>query len=242
MTPRRDSKGFSLIELLVVLAIISILAALLMPALMAARSTARDTRCMTNLKAIGNALMLYLTHYENYIPACGPQGEGTDYQEWYRAFLPYLERWEIYECPSKITSMRDVPGGPGEGDHTVNYGMNFQFPGTDPEHDLMGGAIQMDNVVDSSKVLFICDGALFEGAVDTASISEAVELPDSIVGGGLYFMTNVPAGKPTASPRHRGRTMCLFLDGHVEAVETRRIFAVERGRSGCFYDAQMYEF
>ena len=245
----RSTNGVTLVELLVVTAIISVLAALLLPALTGARATARDTKCMANLKSIGNALMLYLTHHENFIPACGPEGDGTDYQQWYRAFLPYLDRWEIYECPSKATAKSDVPGSVSGGEaaadtdyHTVNYGMNFQFPGADPDNDLMGGTIQMADVVAPAQVLFICDGALFEGGLDTASINDAIELPDSIIDGALHFTTSVSPGRATASPRHRGHTMCLFLDGHVKAVQAKRIFAVERGLPDCFYDAKMHEF
>jgi len=226
-----------------------VLAGLLMPALTGARATARDTKCMANLKSIGNALMLYLMQNENFIPACGPQGDSAEYQHWYRALLPYLDTWEVFECPSKAIAKRDVPGkfsgddaSPDTDYHTVNYGMNFQFPDDDPDNDLMGGAIQMDNIVAPAQVLFICDGAIFEGALDTASINNAVELPDSIIDGALYFMTSVSPGYATASPRHRGHTMCLFLDGHVRAVQAKTIFAVERGLPNCFYDAKMYEF
>lgn len=59
-------KEFTLIELLIVVAIISILAALLLPALGRARKTAGITKCLSNLKQIGTTLVLYADSYKEW--------------------------------------------------------------------------------------------------------------------------------------------------------------------------------
>lgn len=56
--------GFTLVELLVVMAVIAILAALLMPALQAAMERARRSKCINNLKQIGDAKEMYLLNYK----------------------------------------------------------------------------------------------------------------------------------------------------------------------------------
>src|SRR5450759_2619705 len=66
--------GFTLIELLVVIAIIAILAAILFPVFARARAKAQQTVCLSNLKQIGLAFMMYASDWKQKLPghrACG---------------------------------------------------------------------------------------------------------------------------------------------------------------------------
>jgi len=79
-------RGFSLIELLVVIFIIATLTGLLLPNLMSARQRARDTRRKQDLEAIKNSLRLYYNDNQGY-PDAGDFSFGTSWGE-YMARVP----------------------------------------------------------------------------------------------------------------------------------------------------------
>jgi len=89
----KPTRGVSLIEMLVVMAIVSLLAALLLPALGAAREAARRTTCLNNLKQIGLALHLHADARRQLPPGRGVPLPRIFSPQAY--LLPYLERESV---------------------------------------------------------------------------------------------------------------------------------------------------
>lgn len=108
--------AFTLIELLVVIAIIAILAAILFPVFAQAREKARQTACLSNLKQIGTAMMMYVQDYDEIFPSQSYDGvniadgmpvlnsgiagaSGFNYKD---RVLPYTKNEQIWLCPTNI--------------------------------------------------------------------------------------------------------------------------------------------
>jgi len=102
---RRKRAGFTLVELLVVIAVIAILAALLLPALAKAKESARRSRCASNLKQIVLAAGIYADENDDRFPAQPSDGvavitTGGDGRNYYDLLMPLANNPEVWICPS----------------------------------------------------------------------------------------------------------------------------------------------
>lgn len=91
-----------MIELLVVIAIIAILAAILFPVFSRAREKARSVSCLSNMKQLGIAAMMYAQDYDDmYLPHCHrPIMSEPPTLYWFEIIQPYVRNKQILACPS----------------------------------------------------------------------------------------------------------------------------------------------
>lgn len=142
------ARNFTLVELLVVIAVIAILTGILLPALSKARETGRRIVCASNMRNIYQGCMLYVTDYNNYLPYTIDRGEhiycvneylgqslnGGAANDQYKQ-LAFGRPVGLYFCPSVSVPPQSSPcwtGGTSVATYYVSSYMQTCQSGTDP--------------------------------------------------------------------------------------------------------------
>jgi prepilin-type processing-associated H-X9-DG protein len=199
-----------------VIGIIALLLAILMPSLSTARAQALRVKCSSNLRSLGQALMMYAHENKGYIPRDYSHGT-TQRRFWAEklarmmrypmppeqpvgdlagdvAMRPFLERIEMFQCPAFPNDRQSV-------DFVLN-GWDINNPGGQ-----VGTFLKITSLRKSAELIMMTE-ANKNRPLDTLALHD-VWKPEH-----LPKQSEV---RVLDDQRHKGLTHVLYVDGHVEA-------------------------
>ena len=197
---RNFSRAFTLIELIIVMAVIAILATIAYPVLLGVQEKAKVTKDMNNLRQIGIATQLYLNDNDGAFP-------GSATVAWMGQLHPkYLAAWNIFQSPFDVRASSEV----GDATTPVSYGINANiYPA--PNYT----AISTDKISNAS--IFI----LFAPAqASTATVTFQGTALTGLPGVTVLQAASAPGGAALGGTHSsRRKVNALFADLHLENME-----------------------
>lgn len=212
--------GFSLVELLVVLAVVTVLVALGGAAWQSAREHSRRVQCLHTLRSLGQGLLLYASDHGGELPRSYHSAGAQREPGWASSVMPYLgeEPPEDYAAWGRLFNRRfRCPADPNRDPSRYSYGLNVYFE-LDPEGDSYPGSPRTYRRISSL-------------AYPARTILLAEVRPEPWAD---HFMCHLwrsatAARNALAVPRHRRKNHFLFADGAARPLTEAETYPTQTG-------------
>lgn len=217
----RAPKAFTLVELLVTVAIIGVLVGLLLPAIQAARAAARRAACANNLKQIGLAFHLYMENRNGRFPRSSHSAFAHRELPWEYSIATILDPTAVPETgqlpPDLVEGVYRCPEDDRRYSGRWSYGKNVWFELNSAETgDLVGMAEGptypfLRSVPATSRTVLVAE-------IELASLADHVMAH-------LWYVGGAPE---VAAERHASVANYLWVDGHVSPQQFADTFDMEQ--------------
>lgn len=208
-------RGFTLVELLIALAVIGLLAALAFPALGQAIHKARLVQCTATLSKLGKSLHAYILDHDGTFPRSFHSAGSYSEPGWSAAVAPYMGL-PAANTPAEWTAQFNSHYRCPEHNETdpllFSYALNVHFE-LDPLGDSYAGSPRtwrrLAAVPDPGKTIFVAETRPTYGGDHVMS----------------HLWVSPAAAQNALSSRHEGRPNFLFVDGSVRSMRPEETFA-----------------
>jgi prepilin-type processing-associated H-X9-DG protein len=224
--PQGGRKGpgapsFSMVEMLVVAAIISIMIAIITPAYRSIKEDAQRVQCLSNLRQIGAASALYLSDHNNVFPPA------VDYVPWRGAFFPGSVTNLVDCAPQDIqAAFRDYidPNSPTWVCPVAKRFARKDASSVDPYTlgnfgSPVGWGYKHDITYRWNSLATRDSGSMTNSMTNTRSYPQTLSRLKSPAHAALMWDLRDDLPNYGLPHLHRGKVNCVFVDGHVESVE-----------------------
>ncbi|MDD7983930.1 type II secretion system protein [Lentisphaera marina] len=243
-----NNKKFTLIEVLVVVAIIGILASLILPALGKARKKSQMSVCKSNMKQLHMAYMMYTDDNDDYFPfdivdmswndhLAGYDGRKVDYADLNTNTPLSASQYSggVYACPSDYLERADdtltLSYSPTQltihGGSFINTGQR----GITGIHWGSGApvSLQISEINQTSSTM-----STFEYMASNNSLGAGGRHPSKYGGGGFSVVlpSTFFANVDNIPHEESGKSNFLFVDGHVESLTSQATLSISGGGVG----------
>ena len=206
-SPGTEGEAFTLIELLLVIAVIGILASLLLPALSRAKASARSLTCMNNIRQLGVASNVYMSdlgRYPDILEWLYPKSAPYDLTR--GRLFPYCKNKTVYLCPQDKADLEKArPPLSAAPTRDFSYALNC----------MMCHAHDVTSVLSPSQTVMFLEATNLLTPVNVPGVGLVAAPPPA------------PATQPVPSNliafRHNRRAQLLFVDTHVAKMNNKQV-------------------
>jgi len=203
-SPPTVARGFTLIEMIVVLGVIAIMMSLTYPAYLAFSQRAKGTKDMSNLRQIAIATQMYMNDNNNVFP-------GSSTQIWMSQLeqnSKYLSAWRVLESPFDTRATSESGGG----NAMTSYGIN-------PSVYSGGVPISADKITKPVTFIVFAPAQKLGTTVSFQGVGNSPAPGVTVVGIGGNQATSTPGGNATGGT-HNNRTKinAMCADWHVDTM------------------------
>ena len=239
-TQKKSERNFTLIELLIVVAIIAILAGMLLPALKSALEKGRSVSCMANLKQFSTCEGMYQGTFSDYITPPFDNNQTyaphlhTSHYHWDYYFgkiylnlkvsnsgWPIPNTWKTFQCPTDTRKIQDRS--------PLSYVMPYQYADIQDTHV----GLRSNRIKIPSNCIFIAESNSMKFRPTVTADTREINASCGTCGTNAYVYA---ANSREFGWNHGLKTNILMFDGHGAAIPVRQ----EKTYLHCTDEVELY--